>query len=123
MPRPNIYLAKLTAISGPACKTRYFTGYNRRAMHRTLARLANEASDDTSSKPLEMGIWSIHAMDGSTLEAHMYFSETYAKWHVKWHSVNKAVLGHHDLNAEDVRIAKSHCDTIGSDGTITENNR
>lgn len=113
--RVFIYYAVLVLGDGGGASytTRFFMGYSRRAMRRALTRLA------APTPALETGIWSIHGSCGTTVEAHTFFGASSPKWH----SVPKAALRYYDLNADGLMLARTRCDTINSDGSVTENHK
>ena len=101
------------------CETRYFVGYNRRMMSVVLTSLAKEACVNAGVRPLETGIWSVHDHLGVALEAHTYCSQSSNRWR----TVGRSSLPYYNLNATAHTMMLRHCDTIGDDGIITENNK
>lgn len=116
MPK-RIYYAMLVRCESlkPACETRFFTGYNLRSMRKALQRLAEPGTT------LQQGLWSIHdSLRGTAVEAHTFSAYSSSR---KWRKVNRTSLQFYNLNAGGLTLARTTCDTIGRDGTITENNK
>jgi len=115
MPK-RIYYAMLVRCESlrPACETRFFTGYNLRSMRKALQRLAEPGST------LQQGLWSIHGSCGTAVEAHTFSAFSSSR---RWRKVNRISLQFYNLNAGGLALARNTCDTIGRDGTITENNK
>jgi hypothetical protein len=113
MPRNNVYYAVL--VRRERCNSystiRFFTGYRRKAMREALQRLAEPG------KTLQSGTWSINAADGHTLEAHTFWSLRSSRWN----TVPRVMHQCYDITKGWMAMAKTNCDTINNDGTITEN--
>lgn len=108
--KPIFYAMLVTGERGTAsCTTRFFTGYSRKVIHNVLTRLAAPTST------LDTGIWSLHTKTGVAIEAHTFLAASSPKWR----SVPKGALRYYDLNVGGLVLAKTRCNTIGDDGTIT----
>lgn len=121
MSRFNIYYAMLvTCQHGKSSSTtRYFTGHNLKAIRQVLSSLAQSALGNATCRPLQTGIWTIHDTRGVAVEAHTFSDAPGARWR----KVPRGTLEYYDLNESGLRMARLHCDTIGADGTITENHK